>query len=60
MKINITVDLDDFTGNWSGAGLNELVQEEIKNEALKAVKKSPEYKALIKKKTQETLEKIGL
>lgn len=58
MKINITIDLDDFMGNWSGGGLNDIIQEEMKSEVLKNLKKSPEYKSFIKKKTEEAIRNL--
>jgi len=58
MKINIEIDLDDFTGDWSGKGLNELIQDEIKGEVLRSVKKTKEYKDHIKELERATLSAI--
>jgi hypothetical protein len=55
MKLNIEVDLEKFMDNWSGKCLNELIQDEIKAEVLKGVKKSPEYKKVVRERTEAAL-----
>lgn len=53
MKLNITIDLEDFMSDWGG--LDEMIQKEIETEVLKRVKKSHEYKASVNVRTEMAL-----
>lgn len=55
MKLKIEVDLDEFMDSWSGEFLNESIQAEIKAEVLRGVKKSPEYKKVVRERTEAAL-----
>ena len=59
LKINITVDLDDFLGGWGSDDLNEMVRDEIKKEVMTQVKKTPEYKKHVAHLKEEALAKIA-
>lgn len=60
MKLNITLDLEDFFAKWDYESIEQVVIKEIKEEALKQIKKTPEYKKLVEQIKTEALNKIGL
>jgi 5S rRNA maturation endonuclease (ribonuclease M5) len=60
MKIDVSVDLNDFMDDFSGEKLEKLLVEELKEEVLKVVKRDARYKAYVNKKATETLEALGV
>jgi hypothetical protein len=60
MKVNVEIDLNDFIERWGDDTFETVLKDDIKNEVMKAVKSSPEYRELIKKQTDELLAKLEL
>lgn len=60
MKINVEVDLDEFTDENYCASLNELVKNAIKEEILRVVKKDAKYKAYVNKQAHSMLENLNV
>lgn len=60
MKLNVSVDLEDFFDTWDNNSLKDLIISEIKNDILKGVKRDPRYKAFIANKQVEFLESLSI
>lgn len=54
LKVSLEFDIDDYLERWSEDSLAKDIEESIKQEALKAVKQTTEYKAMVAK-TQEAM-----
>ena len=59
MNIDITVNLDDYIDTYEES-VKALLDDIIKQEVMKLVKKDPRYKAYINKKANEVLEGLTL
>ena len=57
MKINVSVDLTDLEADLYGT-VDEYISDIIKADIQRQLKKSPEYKAWIKRKTEEAIDGI--
>jgi len=60
MKINVSLDLEDFMDYFGSEKLDKLIADEMKAEVLKVVKRDARYKAYVNKKATETLEALGV
>ena len=59
MKINVSIDLGDLMED-NGATVQEWITDIIKYDIQRQLKKSPEYKAWVKLKTDEAIDGIKL
>jgi hypothetical protein len=60
MKVNIEVDLEDFTDLYVYESLTKELNEYVKAEVMRLVKKDPKYKAFINKKALEVLDNLEI
>ena len=60
MKIEVNVDMEDFFERFGDDSLDRYIEEEIKSEVLKQVKRSEKYQALVKKQTEDLINKLGI
>jgi hypothetical protein len=59
MKLNITVDLNDFYEGYE-ADLDREIKEQIKGEVVKLIKRDPRYKAYVNKRADEFISAINI
>jgi hypothetical protein len=57
MKINVSVDVDDMMEHWESidVAINDYVKEQI----MKLVRRDPKYKAFINDQAAQMLENLG-
>jgi len=48
MKVEVSIDLDDFIERWADDTFERTLKDDIKYEVMKAVKNSEKYQSLIK------------
>jgi hypothetical protein len=60
MKIDVSVDLDDFFESFNGDNIVAMINDELKEQILKVVKRDPRYKTYINKKAAEMLNSLEL
>ena len=60
MKIEVNVDMEDFFERFGDDSLDRYIEEEIKSEVLKQVKRSEKYQALVKKQTEDLINKLDI
>jgi len=60
MKVNIEVDLEDFTDSYIHESLTNYLNEYVKTEVMKLVRKDPKYKAYVNKKATEVLDNLEI
>jgi len=60
MKVNIEVDLEDFSDILVHESLTQELNEYVKSEVMRLVKKDPKYKAFINKKALEVLDNLEI
>ncbi len=58
MKIEVNVDMEDFIERWGEQNLESSILEDIKLEALRVVKQTPEYKAMLKRQIDSMMDNI--
>jgi len=59
MKVNASIDLDEFLGEHLSAwDIVESLKDAIKREAVKEVKRSPEYQKMVEAAKRAMLERI--
>ena len=60
MKIEVNVDMEDFFERFGDDSLDRYIEEEIKSEVLRQVKRSEKYQALVKKQTEDLISKLDI
>ena len=60
MKIEVNVDMEDFFERFGDDSLDRYIEEEIKREVLILVKQSDKYQTLVKKQTEDLINKLNI
>lgn len=58
MKINVTIDLEDFMDDFSGEKIEKLIADKVKSEVLKKVKKDPRYRLYVEQKANDVINNL--
>lgn len=60
MKVNVTVDLEDFFNDFNESTISQVVAEQVKDEIMKTVKRDPRYKEFVNKKAKDMLNNLEI
>lgn len=60
MKVDISVDLEDFMDYFNSETFAQYLADEVKGEIMKVVKRDSKYKAFVAKKAQDTLDGLKI
>jgi len=60
MKMNVSLDLDDFFEHFNAETLDEEISLELKAEIMKIVKKDVKYKAFVSKQATKVLDNLEI
>ena len=60
LKVSVEFDLSDYIERWGDDSLEECIKDEIKNEVLRAVRSSQQYRDMIARNTELMLNSLDL
>lgn len=58
LNIKVSIDLDEFFERWGDDSLSTCINAELKEEIMKAVKNSTEYKEILVRQKEEMIKKL--